>query len=173
MMRAVWTALIGVGSNLGDRAAYLRSAAKRIAASPGLVLEARSRIYETPPLGPPQPAYLNAALRVAAEPDPEALLDILHGIERDHGRARRERWGPRTLDLDILFGLDASGSSLVIATHRLEVPHPGLRARAFALAPLLDVAPELRADLGDDLAKVGGAPPIAQVAWAPSPREIL
>src|SRR5690606_9697898 len=111
----------------------------------GLVVGARSRLYRTPPLGPPQPEYNNAAVRVAFDSSAEALLDRMHAIERAHGRDRtiEERWGARTLDLDLLYVFGPA-----IESERLTVPHRELTQRPFALAPLLDVAPELAAEYG-------------------------
>lgn len=102
-----------------------------------------SALYETDPVGPPQPAYLNAAVRLATPLPPEALLDELLAIEQRQGRKRRERWGPRVLDLDILW---ISGAR--VSTSRLQVPHPELQNRAFALLPLLDVAPDAADPVG-------------------------
>lgn len=129
--------MIGLGANLGDRRVQLGSAVRACARLGEVV--AVSPLYETEPLGPPQPQYLNAALLLRTELEPEALLDGLLAIEREHGRARRERWGPRKLDLDVLFIRGAT-----VDTERLVVPHPGLAERAFALLPLLDVAPDAR-----------------------------
>jgi 2-amino-4-hydroxy-6-hydroxymethyldihydropteridine diphosphokinase len=95
-----------------------------------------SAVYESAPVGPPQGDYLNAALRAEADLEPEALLDELLLIERQCGRERRVRWGPRTLDLDLLW-IDG----VRVETPRLTVPHPDLARRPFAILPLLDVAP--------------------------------
>jgi 2-amino-4-hydroxy-6-hydroxymethyldihydropteridine diphosphokinase len=128
--------VIGLGSNVGDRLANLREATSRIAAL-GTVL-ARSSIYETAPVGgPAQADFLNAALLVEYMESASALLAALQSIEHDLGRVRTERWGPRTIDLDILW-IDGEA----IETPDLVVPHPRLGERAFALAPLLDVAPD-------------------------------
>lgn len=139
--------VVALGSNLGDRLATLREAVVRIdEVSPVL---ARSRIYETTPIGgPPQGEFLNAAVLVAlpgngtaqeparASADRAlALLDELQRIEHELARVRDVRWGPRTIDLDILW---IEGTTL--DETRLTVPHPRLRERAFALLPLLDVA---------------------------------
>jgi 2-amino-4-hydroxy-6-hydroxymethyldihydropteridine diphosphokinase len=97
----------------------------------------RSALYETAPVGPPQPAFLNAAARVATDLAPHALLDALLSVERQQGRVRGERWGPRLIDLDILWI-----AGVAVDSPGLVVPHPELRRRAFALRPLLDVAPE-------------------------------
>lgn len=127
--------VIGLGSNLGDRARTLEGAVAAIAELGAL--RAVSSVYETAPVGPPQPEYLNAAVRLETELLPERLLDELLEIERRAGRERRVRWGARTLDLDILWI-----SGMVVETSRLTVPHSELSARAFALVPLLEVAPE-------------------------------
>jgi 2-amino-4-hydroxy-6-hydroxymethyldihydropteridine diphosphokinase len=100
-------------------------------------VERVSSVYETEPLGPPQPRYLNAAVLLTTALEPEALLDALLRIEASEGRERRERWGPRTLDLDVLW---IEGRA--VRTARIEVPHPGLKDRAFALLPLLELVPD-------------------------------
>lgn len=130
-------AVIGLGSNLGDRRDYLARAARRIAQFSDVAHT--SAIYETKPVGIPQPDFLNAALRVLTRSSPEVLLERLLEVEQSLGRLRRERWGPRVIDLDILWC-----KGVVVRTERLVVPHVELRARPFALLPLLDVAPEAR-----------------------------
>jgi 2-amino-4-hydroxy-6-hydroxymethyldihydropteridine diphosphokinase len=135
MPRSTTDCVIGLGSNLGDRREILRRAVREIATL-GEV-SAVSALYETEPVGPPQPRYLNAAVRLRTELEPLPLLDALLAIESRHGRARRERWGARTLDLDILW----MGAGTFEA-NSLAVPHPRLTERPFALIPLLDVAPE-------------------------------
>jgi 2-amino-4-hydroxy-6-hydroxymethyldihydropteridine diphosphokinase len=127
--------VIGLGSNLGDRRENLRQAVREMAEL-GEV-KAVSALYETDPVGPPQPSYLNAAVRLHTELDLPQLLEALLSIERRLGRERRERWGARIVDLDILW---KSGDAYEAET--LEVPHPRLNERAFALVPLLDVAPD-------------------------------
>ena len=125
--------VIGLGANLGARDKCLRETVEAVAA--WVRVSKVSWLYETVAMGPPQPDYLNAAIRVeCARPLPE-LLEILLGIERAAGRVRVERWGPRTLDLDVLW---VRGVALV--TRQLQVPHPRLCERAFAVLPLLDVA---------------------------------
>jgi 2-amino-4-hydroxy-6-hydroxymethyldihydropteridine diphosphokinase len=162
----VRVAIVGLGSNLGDRAATLASAVGALGRIEGARLAAVSPVYETEPVGPPQPRYLNAAVRLETDLDAEPLLDALLAIEAAHGRARREKWGPRTLDLDVLAILDA-GRPLEIRTPRLEVPHPALLDRAFALAPLLDVAPELSERWSARLFELGGPPPRSQSVVVP------
>lgn len=99
----------------------------------------KSRVYETAPVGPAQPDFLNAAVLVETELAPEGLLDALLAIEARLGRVRRERWGPRVIDLDVLW-IDG----IVVDGPRLVVPHPHLRERAFALAPMLELVPDAR-----------------------------
>ena len=127
--------VLGLGSNLGDRLEFLRAAARKL--QQHAQITAFSALYETDPIGPQQPDYLNAALRVQSDLIPGQLLEMLLGVERALGRERLERWGPRTLDLDLLF---IAGH--VVDVPGLVVPHRELTRRAFALLPLLDVMPE-------------------------------
>lgn len=163
MAPPVWIAGIGLGANLGERLTTLESAVERLAGTPGVIVERASPVYETAPVGPPQPSYLNAAVRARVTLEPEALLDALLAIEAAHGRVRRERWGPRTLDLDVLVLCDpVTLEPRVWSSPRLTVPHPHLLERTFALAPLLDVIPELEPIWGTTLRTLGGPPPRAQ-----------
>ena len=130
---------MGLGSNLGDRAAYLLSGLSALSRLPGTRLLRLSPLYETEPLGPPQPRYLNLVAEVETALPPRGLLEAMLAIERALGRERRERWGPRTLDLDLLLYGD-----LVVREEGLELPHPRLHERAFVLVPLLDLLPEGR-----------------------------
>ncbi len=130
--------VIGLGANLGCREASLRAALDLLAATPRCMLRLVSSVFESEPVGPPQPKYLNAAARLETSLSVDALFDQLQWIEDRLGRKRAERWGPRTIDLDILW----SGAG-AFHTPRLTVPHPRLQERAFALVPLLEVAPEL------------------------------
>lgn len=129
--------VIGLGSNLGSREALLRAALDLLAASSGVEVVTRSRLYESAPVGPPQPRYLNAAALLRTTLEPTELMALLLDVERSLGRERRERWGPRTLDLDCLWIRDAQ-----VATPSLVVPHPELLAREFALRPLIEVCPD-------------------------------
>lgn len=138
------SAIVGLGSNLGARTAYLAAAVELLAAHPAITVAARSCLVATPALTQPQPDFLNAAVRLHTALEPEALLDVLLDVERTLGRERRERWGARTIDLDIL-----SIRNETIDSPRLTVPHPGLQERAFALFPLLAVLE------ADDLARSG------------------
>ena len=124
---------LGLGSNLGDRMDNLRRAVTRLAAFAGI--EACSRVYETAPLHLlDQPAFLNMAVRIRTLLEPAPLLGALKEIERSLGRKAGVRWGPRLIDLDILLY-----DGVVLAEERLEIPHPRLTERRFALAPLADI----------------------------------
>ncbi len=132
-------AYLALGSNLGDRLAYLQAGVDGLAGVPGMRVDALSRVYETAPVGgPPQDLYLNAVVAVDTELDPYALLDLAQQLERDARRVRAERFGPRTLDVDVLIYDD-----LVLDDPRLILPHPRMWERGFVLAPLRDVAPDL------------------------------
>lgn len=134
------TAWIGLGSNLEDPVAQVTRALAELDAIEGSYLLRNSSLYASPPMGPPdQPEYVNAVAGLLTTLTPEALLDALQAIEQAHDRVRGgERWGPRTLDLDLLLYDDRR-----IDTPRLTLPHPGLHQRAFVLQPLAEVAPEL------------------------------
>jgi len=134
-------AAIGLGANLGDAAATLREAIAELARLPDTELLRASRLYRTPAWGrTEQPDFINAVILVETAVPARELLDALLAIERDFGRVRvdGERWGPRTLDLDLLLFGDA-----VIDEPGLRVPHPHLHERAFALLPLVEIAPQL------------------------------
>jgi 2-amino-4-hydroxy-6-hydroxymethyldihydropteridine diphosphokinase len=142
--------VIGLGTNLGDREGYLREAVARFRALPEVQVEALSHVYETPPWGPPQPHYLNAAMRIATQHSPLQVLAHCLAIEAALGRVRNERWGPRTIDLDVLYA-EEEGVLLRVDEPGLAVPHPRLFERAFALAPMLDVMPHLAGVYGEGL----------------------
>ncbi|NLX59264.1 MAG: 2-amino-4-hydroxy-6-hydroxymethyldihydropteridine diphosphokinase [Phycisphaerae bacterium] len=129
---------IGIGSNEGDRRATIERAVALLRLRSGIEVRAVSSLAETDPVGGPpgQGRFLNAAAELATALEPEALLDVLQGIEHQLGRRRTVRWGPRTLDLDVLLWDDR-----VIANGRLRVPHPRLRERRFVLEPLAEIAP--------------------------------
>ena len=135
-------AVISLGANLGDRQATLLAATRELAEADGIELTAISPVIETAALRPAgvdhdAPAYLNAVALVTTTLTPDALLDVLTGIERAHGRVRAERWGDRTLDLDIV---DFAG--LVSSSDRLTLPHPHAFERDFVLKPWLAVDPD-------------------------------
>jgi len=150
------TVIVGVGTNLGAREAAVHAARDLLDAREAIRVIATSALYETPPLGPPQGEYLNAALRLETSLSPDHLLNVLLRTERRLGRMRSAdvRWGPRSVDLDLLW--DERGPH---ESSALVVPHRELVNRNFALAPLLDVAPELDPLYGDCLARAGGGPP--------------
>ena len=130
---------LALGSNLADPLHQVRNALDALAAIPQTQRAAVSAFYRTPPYGPPdQPDYLNAAVALDTQLSPEALLDHTQRIELEQGRVRKaERWGPRTLDIDILlFGQQR------LHTPRLIVPHYDMHNRAFMLVPLLEIAPD-------------------------------
>ena len=132
-------AYLGIGSNLGDRLAYLQLAVDALARVPGMRVAAVSRVYETAPVGgPPQDAFLNAVVAVDTNLIEEEILHRCRQIEELAARERAERWGPRTLDVDILLVDDTK-----IDGPDLTIPHPRMWERGFVLAPLRDVAPEL------------------------------
>lgn len=133
---------IALGGNVGDVAAAFEWALAQLAATPGVQVQRRSAWYRTPPLGPPQPDYLNGCVLLVTELAPEALLDVLQGLEAAAGRLRQVHWGPRTLDLDVVLWGDQGQT--IITSDRLTVPHPGLCERAFVLVPLADIAPDWR-----------------------------
>lgn len=133
-------AYIGLGSNLGRPAQQIRRASAELGALPETRLERASSLYVSAPLGPPgQPDYVNAVAALCTGLPPLRLLDELQAIECRHGRVRGERWGSRTLDLDLLLY-----GERVIDSPRLTVPHPHLAERRFVLQPLHEVAPGLR-----------------------------
>jgi 2-amino-4-hydroxy-6-hydroxymethyldihydropteridine diphosphokinase len=132
-------AFIGVGANLGDRWAWLVLAARALRATPGVAVVRGSRVWDSAPLGPPQPRYLNAVLELETTLPPRALLAALQAVERQARRRRDVRWGARTLDLDLLLYGDA-----VVSERGLVVPHPELGARRFALQPLAELSPRAR-----------------------------
>ena len=137
-MRRVY---IGLGSNLAEPVQQLGAALAALDRLPDCRLAAVSSLYASDPLGPPdQPRYVNAVAALDCALAPLQLLDALQGIEREQGRVRKaERWGPRTLDLDILLFGD-----LQLNEERLSVPHYHMHARAFVLYPLAEIAPDLR-----------------------------
>lgn len=136
---ATVVAYLGIGGNVGDVATTMRDAIKQLDAVAGLSVLRVSQAYVTPPWGDvAQNDYLNAVIEVATSLSPESLHDEMLSIERAYGRDRENeiRWGPRTLDLDLLLFGDAE-----IETERLTVPHPRMMERAFVMVPLLELNP--------------------------------
>lgn len=138
-MASLVRAYIGLGSNLADPVRQVARALKELESIPQSQLVARSGLYRSAPLGPSnQPDYINAVAAIDTQLDAKILLQHLHGIESLHGRVRNgERWGPRTLDLDLLlYGNEISSDA------ELTLPHPGAHERVFVLAPLCAIAPQ-------------------------------
>jgi 2-amino-4-hydroxy-6-hydroxymethyldihydropteridine diphosphokinase len=168
-MRVELPVVLSLGSNLGDRERTIRDAVVAIGRIAGVKVVAASGIVETPALKPDgvdqdAPAYLNAVVAVRSALSPEELLDSLGEIERDNGRERAERWGDRTLDIDIV-AIDG----LTRSSDRLTIPHPRAAERAFVLAPWLEIDPhavlpgrgrvsELLDALGDEVRPYPGEP---------------
>ena len=134
------TAYIGIGSNVGDRQAFCRRAVDALSSSPGVHVTATSSLYETSPLGgPPQRSFINMVVRVETDLNARGLLKACQAIEKVLGREPSDiRWGPRVLDLDILL----YGEEKIVEPD-LEIPHPRLSTRRFALVPLLEIDPEI------------------------------
>ena len=124
-------AYLALGSNLGDRLEHLSQAVRLLDATGGVDVLRSSRIYETDPLGPPQPAYLNAVIEVETTKSPRELLEACRAVEDALGRVRTERWGPRTIDVDVLT-FDAQ----TVDEPDLQIPHPRMHERGFVLVPL-------------------------------------
>lgn len=151
-------AYVGLGSNLGDREATIERAVELLSEADGLQVVAVSGLRETEPWGPVrQPAYLNGAVELETDLPPRTLLDVLLRVERELGRDRSgERWGPRTIDLDLLLYDD-----LAVDEPGLTVPHPRLHERRFALEPLAELAPD---------AVVPGLGTVGELLRGPMPR---
>ncbi len=133
--------LIALGSNLGDRLAHLRAGIAMLGAEHGIEVIALSALYETAPVGGPQrqEAYFNAALMLRTSQPARTLLATLHRVESQRQRERIVRWGPRTLDLDLLTYGD-----MICEDNALQLPHPRMHLRRFVMAPVCDIAPEMR-----------------------------
>jgi 2-amino-4-hydroxy-6-hydroxymethyldihydropteridine diphosphokinase len=142
---------LGLGSNIGDREGHLRTAVEMLSER-GVEVEATSSTYETEPVGEvlDQPDFLNAAVRISTELEPEQLLEVCKAIEVEQGRMlAASRHSPRPLDIDLLMLGD-----LELSTERLTLPHPEVTSRRFVLAPLLELDPELTLPDGTRLADV-------------------
>jgi len=140
------SAYLGLGSNLGNRLAFLRSGRDALADRSAIVLIRAAGVYETKAVGGPaeNPFFLNTALQIGTSLNPQQLLAACLSIEDEFGRSRPVRWAPRTLDIDILFYADQ-----VVCEENLSIPHPRLQERSFVLAPLREIAPDLRHPLLD------------------------
>jgi 2-amino-4-hydroxy-6-hydroxymethyldihydropteridine diphosphokinase len=123
-------AYLALGSNLGERLDSLREAVRLLDAAEGVDVVRSSRIYETDPVGPPQPAYLNAVIEVETSRSPRELLQACRAVEDALGRVRTERWGPRTIDVDIL-----TFDERTVDEPDLQIPHPRMHERGFVLVP--------------------------------------
>ena len=128
---------IALGSNLGDSLTILKSAIETLNNTPEIAVKSHSSWYQTAPVGPPQPDYINACAILEVTLEPQQLLAKLLEIELKFNRLRREKWGPRTLDLDLLLY-----DNLVLETPTLTLPHPRMTERAFVLVPLAEIAPD-------------------------------
>ena len=132
------TAYIGIGSNLGDREENLKKALQLMERK-GIKIKAISSFYETSPWGrTDQPGFLNAAVKAETGLSPENLLNVLLEVEKEMGRVRGEKWGPRIIDLDILLF-----NGEVFDSPGLKIPHPYMHEREFVLVPLSEIAPDL------------------------------
>ncbi len=133
------TAYLSLGSNLGDRKAMLEEALARLGGSGRLTVVKRSSVYETEPVGvTDQPWFYNLAAEVDTALSPEELLHLTKAVEQEMMRTREIRWGPRTIDIDIVLYEDVK-----LATDRLTIPHPEMTRRRFVLEPLHEIAPDL------------------------------
>jgi 2-amino-4-hydroxy-6-hydroxymethyldihydropteridine diphosphokinase len=162
-MDALWRpAYVAIGSNLDSPRDRVLDSLERMSQLRATDLILRSRLYLSRPLGPQdQPHFVNAAAGLLTQLKPEDLLTELFVIERAMGRERRERWGPRIIDLDLLWMVDSA-----VASPRLTLPHPGVSMRNFVLYPLADIAPTLNIPgLGPVLKlKLGSARPVLRAA---------
>lgn len=141
-------AFLSLGSNLGERLDHLQRGVDLLDADERTTVQAVSSVYETDPVGgPEQGPYLNIALRVSTTRSPRGLLALCNRVEVELGRVREVRWGPRTIDVDVLLYAER-----VINTSRLQVPHPRMTERAFVLVPLMEVAPGLTLPRGGSAA---------------------
>lgn len=128
---------IALGSNIGDSLSTLEATLERLQHTAGIQLTARSRWYRTKAIGPPQPDFINGCALLQVTLTPQDMLQALLNTEAYFGRVRRERWGPRTLDLDLLLFDD-----VVLDIPGLQIPHPHMTERAFVLVPLAEIAPD-------------------------------
>ncbi|BBD59585.1 2-amino-4-hydroxy-6-hydroxymethyldihydropteridine pyrophosphokinase [Nostoc sp. HK-01] len=128
---------VALGSNLGDSRKILEAAIAQLSFIPTMQLEATSNWYITKAVGPPQPDYINGCAILQVDMTPQLLLETLLATEQQFGRVRQERWGPRSLDLDLLLY-----DQVILDTPTLQIPHPRMHERAFVLVPLAEIAPD-------------------------------
>jgi 2-amino-4-hydroxy-6-hydroxymethyldihydropteridine diphosphokinase len=146
-------AYIGIGSNVGDRLMNLRAAVRKLGSTSGVRVVRSSSVYETAPVGgPEQGDFLNAVVEIETGLEPHELLAALQRIEKDLGRVRDMRWGPRTIDLDLL-----SYDDQVVEDAELTVPHPRMHERAFVVVPLVELGAPMRLADGRELRPVADA----------------
>lgn len=163
------TAYLALGSNLGDRLAFLSDAVRRLERPGELRVDRLSSVYESAPVGiTDQPDFLNMVVQIKTRLTPQGLLEACLAFEVALGRVRRERWGPRTLDADVLW-YEANH----FATPALTLPHPRMLERAFVLVPLAEIAPDLTIDgkrVIDLAALLGGVDlkNVGKLPWTPS-----
>jgi 2-amino-4-hydroxy-6-hydroxymethyldihydropteridine diphosphokinase len=145
-------AFLGLGSNLGERLGNLQRAVDLLGAEDGIRVTGSSSVWETDPVGPSQPDFLNAVLKIDTSLSPLELLASCQRAEAALSRERAEHWGPRTLDVDILLFAD-----LTVAEPSLQIPHPLLLERAFVLVPLLELYPDASLPDGRPVREAGSA----------------
>jgi 2-amino-4-hydroxy-6-hydroxymethyldihydropteridine diphosphokinase len=163
------SAYLALGSNLGDRLVMLQRAVDRLDAREGIRVVRSSRVYETEPVGPAQPDFLNAVIEVHTDLEPRALLRACLGVEDELGRVRGERWGPRSIDVDVL-----TYARMVVDEPELTVPHPRMAERGFVLVPLAELDPDPMLPGGRALSslRLGPATVMGVRAFAPPLRVV-
>ncbi len=170
--KTVKTAFLALGSNLGDRLGCLAVAVRQLQTNKAMRILQASSVYETPPVGVvEQPDFLNLVVEVRTDLSAEHLLDHALGVEARLGRVRRERWGPRTIDIDLLWY-----EGITIASPTLTLPHPRLMERAFVVVPLAEIAPQLSIGgrtVGEQAIQLGDAAikNLGPLLWAKTPED--
>lgn len=133
---------LGLGTNIGDRIRYINEALKILNSNPNINITKKSKLYETKAWGyKDQADFLNMCIEIETSLNPYELLNDCQGVEKDLNRERKIRWGPRTIDVDILFFND-----IILQEENLEIPHPRIKERAFVLIPLIDLNDKLKID---------------------------
>lgn len=167
-------AYIGLGSNVGDRMAYLRQAIAKLAETEGIAITAQSPVYQTEPVGyEAQEDFYNMVVKIVTTLKPAGLLDAIKMIESEMGRVEAVHKGPREIDLDILLYGDE-----VINEYKLVIPHPRILDREFALRPLYDIDPDLqigpdRTPVAEALSKVAGDKRVTRIDKSDRPDEVV